>query len=155
MLVAEFLPQAEVTLLDLNDYEMPIYSIDRENEGGIPEAAHRFRDAIRSADALLMSFAEHNGTYTAAYKNIFDWASRIEGKVFAGKPMMTMAASPGGRGGAGVLEVINKGAPHFGGEVKASLSVGRFSEHFDQEMGVLADATLSQSLRTALAALVK
>jgi NAD(P)H-dependent FMN reductase len=60
-------------VLDLNDYEMPIYSIDRETEDGIPEEAQRFYDELGAVDAILISFAEHNGAYTAAYKNIFDW----------------------------------------------------------------------------------
>ena len=71
---------ADVTVetIDLNDYEMPIYSIDRQNEDGIPQAAHDFFDKIGQADAVLISFAEHNGFYTAAYKNLFDWTSRID-----------------------------------------------------------------------------
>ncbi len=77
-LQAEFLPDAEVEILDLNDYEMPLYSIDRERECGIPAHAQRFFEQIGQADALVISYAEHNGTYTAAFKNLFDWTSRIQ-----------------------------------------------------------------------------
>ncbi len=48
-----------VETIDLNDYEMPIYSIDRQNDGGIPQLAHDFFDKIGEADAVLISFAEH------------------------------------------------------------------------------------------------
>jgi chromate reductase len=72
----EHLPDAVVEIIDLNDYEMPIYSIDREREGDIPLPA-RFYEQLGAADALLISYAEHNGFYTAAFKNIFDWSSRI------------------------------------------------------------------------------
>ena len=58
-------------LLDLNDYEMPIYSADREAESGIPELAHRFKALILDTDGILISFAEHNSNFSAAYKNIF------------------------------------------------------------------------------------
>ena len=84
-LLSEFLPNASIELLDLNDYEMPIYSIDREREFGIPAKAGEFFSKIGAADALLVSFAEHNGFVTAAWKNAFDWMSRIENQGLAGK----------------------------------------------------------------------
>ena len=77
-----------VEILDLNDYEMPIYSVDKEKENGIPQLAHDFYSKLGSADLIIISFAEHNGAYFAAFKNIFDWASRINGKTFQEKPML-------------------------------------------------------------------
>ena len=82
--------KAEVILLDLNDFEMPIYSIDKEKENGIPDLAKEFKQYIKDCDGIIISFAEHNGAYTAAFKNIFDWISRIEKvipKILAGKGM--------------------------------------------------------------------
>ncbi len=152
-LKADYFPGAEVEVLDLNDYEMPIYSVDREIEGGIPEAAHRFFEKITNSDALLISFAEHNGHYTAAYKNIFDWASRIDMKVYQDKPMVVMAASVGPGGAATVLKAANDSAPFFGANIKGSVSVGPFGEKFDAEKGVLTDATLAMTLRESLKAL--
>ncbi|PCI64867.1 MAG: NADPH-dependent FMN reductase, partial [Gammaproteobacteria bacterium] len=67
---AHQIENAQVTLLDLNDFEMPIYSIDRENETGIPDLAHQFKKHLAEADGIIISFAEHNGAYTAAFKNI-------------------------------------------------------------------------------------
>jgi NAD(P)H-dependent FMN reductase len=32
-----------VTILDLNNYDLPLYGIDLENEKGIPEDAHKFK----------------------------------------------------------------------------------------------------------------
>ena len=58
---------------------------------GIPELAHDFFDKIGAADAVLISFAEHNGFYTAAYKNIFDWASRIDMRVYQDKPAVLLS----------------------------------------------------------------
>ncbi|WP_275041411.1 NAD(P)H-dependent oxidoreductase [Pseudoalteromonas piscicida] len=43
--------------------------------------AHNFYQAIGDADVIVVSFAEHNGTYSATYKNEFDWRSRIDKKV--------------------------------------------------------------------------
>ncbi|MAI82724.1 MAG: NADPH-dependent FMN reductase, partial [Flavobacteriales bacterium] len=42
--VANCIPSAEINVIDLNDYEMPIYSIDKEEENGIPELAYRFKE---------------------------------------------------------------------------------------------------------------
>lgn len=144
---------AQIEILDLNDFEMPIYSIDREKSDGIPEAAQTFFAKIGTADALLISYAEHNGNYTAAYKNIFDWASRIEMKVFQNKPVVIMSASMGPGGGASVLKTANDSAPFFGANILGSLSVGPFMEKFDTETSSLKDPALAETLHQSLAAL--
>lgn len=107
-------PEAEVAFVDLNDFNLPIYSIDRERASGIPQAARSFFDLIGAAEAVLVSFAEHNGTVTSAWKNLFDWMSRIDRQVWQGKPVVFLAASPGPRAGAGVLGHQAQLAPFFG-----------------------------------------
>jgi len=151
---SEFVDDAIIEILDLNDYEMPIYSIDRENANGIPAVAHQFFEKITACDALLISYAEHNGNYPAAYKNIFDWASRIEGKVFQGKPIVAMSASVGPGGGGSVLKLAIESAPFFGAEIKAHFSVGPFDAKFDKDKGELSDAEAATELRRGLALLV-
>jgi len=74
---------------------MPLYSEDREKKLGQPDAAKRFFNKIGTADALLISYTEHNGSFTAAYKNLFDWTSRIDPKVYQGKSMVLLSTSPG------------------------------------------------------------
>jgi len=139
-------PSASIEMLDLNDFEMPIYSIDREKADGIPELAQVFLDKINSADALIISFAEHNGSYSAAYKNIFDWASRIEPKVFQHKPLIALSTSPGKGGAKNVLSAAVQSAPHFNAQVKASLSVPSFYDNFDANKEMLTSDELSQAL---------
>lgn len=130
ILIAQ-LQGTEIEFLDLNDYEMPIYSVDREKEGGIPDLAHQFFAKIGAADGLMVSYAEHNGLYAAAFKNVFDWASRIDMRVFQDKPKLAMAASVGKNGGANVLKTAIGSAPFFGADIKASFSLARFNETFD------------------------
>ena len=144
---------AEVNLLDLNDFEMPIYSSDREQESGIPQLAHDFAAHITDADVIFIAYAEHNGSYTAAFKNVFDWVSRIDQKVYQGKPMLLLASSPGPGGAASVLSAATQSAPYFAGEVKASLSIASFYDNFDMEQGLLTDAALNDKLLTALTTL--
>jgi NAD(P)H-dependent FMN reductase len=142
-----------VETIDLVDYEMPIYSIDRQQEAGIPPAAVDFYDRIGRSDALLISFAEHNGHYTAAYKNLFDWASRISRQVYQGKPTVMLSTSPGARGGRSVLETAVRSAPSFGNEVRASLAIPSFHDNFDAATATLTDPELDTELRSALATL--
>ncbi len=144
----------EVEILDLNDYELPLFSVDKEAELGQPALAKAFLQKIGEADALIISFAEHNGSYSAAYKNLFDWCSRINGKVFQGKPMLLLATSPGARGGASVLAAATTSAPFFAGVVKASLSIPSFNSNFDAATGVLTNAELQQQLQAAVNSLV-
>lgn len=145
--------EAEVEILDLNDFEMPIFSVDKEREGGVHELARAFFDKITSADALIISFAEHNGSYTAAYKNIFDWASRIDQKVFQGKPSVYLSTSPGGRGGASVLAAATNSAPFYGAELIGDLSIPRFHDAFDKESGALIAGEAAEQLGELLSKL--
>ncbi|MEN8681446.1 MAG: NAD(P)H-dependent oxidoreductase [Akkermansiaceae bacterium] len=68
---------AKAIALDLNDFEMPIYSEDKEEASGIPQEAKDFLAAIQAADGIVLSLAEHNGSYSAAFKNVLDWTSRV------------------------------------------------------------------------------
>ncbi|MEM9105245.1 MAG: NAD(P)H-dependent oxidoreductase [Pseudomonadota bacterium] len=151
---SELVPSAEIELLDLNHYEMPIYSIDRQNDGGIPDAAHRFFDKIGAADAMIISYAEHNGFYTAAFKNLFDWASRIDMRVFQDKPMIIMATSIGPNGGANVLKAAETSAPFFGADIRGTYSLPKFNESFDQSAMFPVDPERQAELRRTLSALV-
>lgn len=150
---AATLINSEVELIDLNDYEMPLYSVDREKEGGIPEQAHQFYDKIGQADAILISFAEHNGNVTAAYKNLFDWTSRINAKVYQGKPAVLLSTSPGGRGASSSLGIAKSLAPYGGLDVKAALSVASFYNNFDLENGRITNSEIQAQLEAVLAAL--
>jgi chromate reductase, NAD(P)H dehydrogenase (quinone) len=143
---ASLVDGAEVEVLDLNDYELPLFSEDREKELGHPELAKAFLTKIATSDALMISFAEHNGSYSVAYKNLFDWSSRVGKKVFQDKPMVLLSTSPGPRGGASVLAAATGSMPFFGGEVKASLAIPSFHENFDVERGALRNEELNARL---------
>lgn len=146
---ASLFNDATVEALDLNDYEMPIYSMEREQTTGIPAPAQEFFEKIGKADALVISLAEHNGSYSTAFKNIFDWMSRINGKVFQDKPMLLLSTSPGPRGGITVLNAALERWPYMGGNIKASLSFPEFFKNFDAATGVT-DETLKAKLTAAV-----
>ena len=148
---ANQLNNATVNALDLNDYEMPIYSIDREQANGIPQLAKDFKAALNAADGIIISFAEHNGAYSAAFKNIFDWISRIEKDVWHNKPMLLLSTSPGGRGGQTALEIAVNKFKFMNSNTIASFSLPSFGQNFDANAGITDNAlaaTFKEQLTT-------
>ncbi|MGI9652949.1 NADPH-dependent FMN reductase [Chryseobacterium sp. RLHN22] len=126
----------EINLIDLNDYDMPVFSVDREKKG-FPNEAHQFLKVIEECDVIICSLAEHNRSYSAAFKNVFDWASRINVKVFQNKPMLLMSTSPGGYGGGNVMNTAKTFFPQFGADIKETFSLPKFYENFDTESGII------------------
>tara|TARA_B100000927_G_scaffold66047_1_gene52097 strand:- start:5164 stop:5697 length:534 start_codon:yes stop_codon:yes gene_type:complete len=134
--VASCIPNADVNILDLNDYEMPIYSIDRENADGIPDLAHRFKQQFKNSDAVVISFAEHNASYTSAFKNIFDWISRIDKNVWHNKPMFLLATSTGANGAVIVLEAAFSRISRQNTNHISTFSLPNFNENFNDNLGI-------------------
>jgi len=141
---ANLVEGADVTVLDLNDFDMPIFSEDTEKSAGVPSQAQAFIDAIAQTDVIVASFAEHNGSYSAAYKNVFDWASRIEKAVYQDKPMLLLSTSPGPGGAGSVLAQTVNSMPFFKGNVVGSLSVPNFYNVMKD--GEVVDMSVKRSL---------
>ncbi len=146
---------AEVSVLDLNDFEMPIYSEDREKVSGIPDEALRFYQTLGEADAIVVSFAEYNGSYTSAYKNLFDWTSRVNMKVFQSKPVLMLATSPGQGGAKSVLDAAQVSAPYFDAKVIGAHSLPNFYDHFDSETNTISHQGFVDSIRQSISVLEK
>lgn len=127
---SSLIKDVQVTILDLNDFELPIFSKDLEAKKGIPENAKKFHQHIKESDGLVISLAENNGAYSAVFKNLFDWMSRWEAKLFMGKPMLLMATSTGNRGGASVLEMALSRFPRHNAQIAAEFSLPKFGENF-------------------------
>lgn len=147
---ARLVDGATVEILNIDDYEMPIFSDEREQSLGQPPQASAFLQKIADADALVVSFAEHNGSYTAAYKNLFDWASRIDGKVFQNKPVVYLSTSPGPGGAASVLAAAVNSAPYFGADFIASLSVPSFHDNYDLQTDRISNPALQDELERVM-----
>ncbi len=142
---------ASVEVLDLNDFALPLFSVDLEKEIGQPKLANDFLDKIASADFLVVSLAENNGNYSVAFKNLFDWSSRQAKEVFQQKPMLLMATSPGGRGGATVLEIAKNAFPRFGADIKATFSLPSFNDNFDIENLKISNSEFDSQLKELVA----
>jgi len=109
---------AEVTLINLADYDMPLYRHEIE-AAGFPETVLAFKALLRSHDGLLIASPEYNGSYTPLLKNALDWASRSEAgeatyAVFKEKVAGVMAASPNSLGGIRSLAALRPLLEHLG-----------------------------------------
>ena len=144
---ASLFKNPEMEVLDLNDFQMPLFSVDIEMEIGQHPLAKAFLAKISSADILVVSLAENNGNYSVAFKNVFDWCSRIGAKVFQDKPMLLLATSPGARGGASVLEIAKNALPRYGAAIKATFSLPNFNDNFDVEKGRISNEELDKQLK--------
>ncbi|MBA5246173.1 NAD(P)H-dependent oxidoreductase [Marnyiella aurantia] len=143
--VTTFFTGDDVEILDLNDFEMPIYKHERELESGIPQLAKDFAAKIDGSELIIMSLAEHNSAYSAAFKNIFDWISRIrDRKHFGDKPIFLMGTAPGNGGGKNVIEVFMKRAPFSGANVIETFSLPNFRDRFEEGKGITDEQKLDE-----------
>jgi NAD(P)H-dependent FMN reductase len=76
--------------------------------------------------------------------------SRIDMKVYQGKPTVLLATSPGPGGASTVLSAAKTSAPYFGMDVKANLSVGRFYDEFDMEKAEFNNGEIKDKLLTVV-----
>jgi chromate reductase len=95
---------ADVTVIDLRDFPMPIYDGDLEQKDGLPSNAVKLKDIMLAHQGFLISSPEYNSSISAVFKNTIDWASRqSEGETplacFKNKVAGIMSASPGMLGG--------------------------------------------------------
>lgn len=146
--VANKIEDATVTVADLNELELPLYSTQLEAEIGIPENAVKFRTFIEESDGIVLSLAEYNGMITSAFKNLWDWASRVDMKIWKEKPMLLLSTSPGGRGGIGALELTKNILPYFEGNVIAEFSLPTFYDNFKD--GAIVNEELASGLATKI-----
>lgn len=142
--IANKIENVEVKILDWNEIELPLYSPDLEAENGMPENAAKFNQLIQDTDAIVLSLAEHNGLHTAAFKNLWDWTSRITMKFWSEKPIFLAATSPGQRGGTGVLRITKEIFPFFGGNIITDFSLPSFNNNFQE--GKIIDEKLENEL---------
>ncbi len=88
---------AEVTELDLREFNLPIYDKDIQDQG-MPESVQRLKKAIEATDVLMIASPEYNYSVSGALKNAIDWASRGEKNSLGGKVAIIFGASTGGFG---------------------------------------------------------
>jgi len=103
---------AQVTLVDLRDFPLPIFDQDDEDANGLPENARKLKRLFIDHHGFLIASPEYNSGISGALKNAIDWVSRTETDdepsliAFRGKTAALMSASPGALGGLrGLVQV--------------------------------------------------
>jgi NAD(P)H-dependent FMN reductase len=128
---ASQLSDVQTTLLDLNNFELPVYSPHLEKTSGVPMNAVRFSQFIEESGGIIISLAEYNGLYTSAFKNLWDWMSRIATpKIWHDKPMFLIGTSPSTRPGSYVMKVSEYLFPLFGANIISSYHLPSFNHFF-------------------------
>lgn len=150
-IVGQFVEGAEVEIISLREYSVPIYCLDDEESVGYPASMLALHDKLQEADGYIVASPEHNGSMPAVFKNAIDWLSRIGRKVFNNKPTVFLSATPGGRAGASVLEHIERIMPHQGAQLVGVYGVGRWGKKVVE--GQLIDADDVAALRALVAQL--
>ncbi len=146
---------ATVTLLDLNEFVLPLYNGDLEDAQGQPEAAQRLVALIAAHDALLIASPEYNSQVTPLLKNTLDWCSRAENDPFPGKVGAVISASPGPYGALRSAAMAHQLLDRLGVlVVPATCNVSKAGEAFD-EAGQLKSERNLQQIRKVAQALVE
>lgn len=144
-----------VTLIDLNDYVLPLYHGDLEDAEGMPANATKLVELVTQHTGLLIASPEYNSFITPLLKNTIDWCSRADENPFTGKVAAVVSASPGAFGGVRSLLLARTLLLHLGCHiVPAQCSLPRAHEAFD-ENGHLKDARTAKSVQTLAGDLVK
>jgi len=125
----------EVEVLDLRDYESPMFSLDLEAAEGQPEILKELEAKISENSILLIAVPEYNGFMPSFFKNTIDWLSRINRAFLKGKKIVLLSTSPGVYGGKQSLNHTATLLPRFGGEVIATFSLSSFYEAVNLDNG--------------------
>jgi chromate reductase, NAD(P)H dehydrogenase (quinone) len=143
---------AQVTLIRLRDFPLPLFDEDLEAAKGMPEPAAKLKALFAEHDGLLIASPEYNSGITAALKNAIDWVSRATTpdeaplSVLRGKTAAILAASPGGYGGIRSLTQFRPFLENIGITVlEEQVTVAKAHEAMDGD-GELKDAALQASV---------
>jgi NAD(P)H-dependent FMN reductase len=161
-IVADKLQQAgaPVTVVDLGDFDVPLYNGDLEAEHGIPADAEKFYQLMKQHDGFLIACPEYNRSITPLLKNTIDWASRPRQgdrplEAFDGKVAGLCSASAGRLGGLRGLYHVAEILQSIGTNVlPKQVAIGGFPQAFD-EAGNLTDKMASSMMDALCQALVK
>lgn len=144
---------AEVTLLDLRDYPMPLYDGDLEAAEGVPAPAQELKRLFKAHQGLVLACPEYNSSITGVLKNTIDWVSRrVDGETtgleaYKGKVVGLLSASPGALGGLRGLVTVRSILSNIGCLVLPDqVAVGKADAAFD-EQGHLVDEKVRKRVR--------
>lgn len=144
---------AEVTVIDLRDFPMPILNMDDVDANGFDDNAARFQDILNEHNGILIASPEYNGSIPGGLKNAIDWVSRQSDKykmneVFRGKVAAMITASPGSFGGIRCLNHLRGVFSILGVNVLPSeIAVGFVGQKFEGDSLEMTDDKMKVILK--------
>lgn len=144
----------DVTLIDLNDYALPLYHGDLEDAQGLPPAAAKLIDLVNAHGGLLIASPEYNSFMTPLLKNTIDWISRADENPFTGKVAAVVSASPGALGGARSMMHVRHLLLHLGCHVAPAQCLLPHAEKAFDAAGRLTEARPLRSVEAVAKQLV-
>ncbi|HZZ93308.1 MAG TPA: NAD(P)H-dependent oxidoreductase [Usitatibacter sp.] len=136
---------ANVELVEVAIGELPLYNQDLETDAP-PAPWKRFRDEMRTCQAVLFVTPEYNRSIPGALKNAIDVGSRPYGQsVWSGKPAAIISVSPGALGAFGAnqdlrhcfvfldMPVLQQPEAYIGGAAKLFDEQGRMANDDTRE----------------------
>jgi NAD(P)H-dependent FMN reductase len=146
---------ADVTLVDLNEYTLPLYHGDLEDAEGLPANAKKLIELIAKHDGLLIASPEYNSMISPLLKNTIDWCTRDDENPFAGKVAAVLSASPGAFGGIRSLQLAQQLLLKLGCHVVPLQTTLPHADKAFDASGNLTDSRGSKSVQSLAAALIK
>ena len=152
---------AEVTLINLADYPMPLFNQDLEADEGPNEHVKAFKQLLIEHDGMLIASPEYNSAFTPLLKNAIDWASRAHSAdepplaAFRGKTAGLMSTAPGAIGGMRGLVFLRMLLGNIGVHILPQQHcIGFFSKAFNAE-GELVEERDLEAIRSLTQNLVQ
>ncbi|CAM2800095.1 NADPH-dependent FMN reductase [Rariglobus hedericola] len=145
----------EVTLIDLNDYVLPLYHGDLEEAEGLPSNAVKLIELINSHPGLLIASPEYNSMITPLLKNTLDWCSRADEDPFPGKVAAVVSASPGPFGGVRSQKLAQQLLLQLGCHVVPVQAILPHANKAFEADGNLIDTRAFKAVQTLAGALVE
>lgn len=150
---------ADVTVVDLKDFPMPLYDGDFQKNQGLPDTTRKLKQMMIDSDGFLIATPEYNGSISGVLKNTIDWVSRTEGSegslaAFTGKTAVVMGASDGRLGAVRSVTHLAYILWKVGTLVLPDYLALPFADEAFDDKGRLKDASSqakAESLGTALA----
>ena len=143
---------ADVTIIDLRDFPMPLFDEDLETKEGLPSSTRKLKELMLSHHGFLISSPEYNSSISGVLKNTIDWTSRKDG----GKPIQScyeekvagiMSASPGRLGGLRGLVHVRAILENMGVLViPTQVAISKADEAFNVD-GTMKDEKQEQKVR--------
>lgn len=121
----------EVDFIDIQNWNIPLYSEDIQNNEGFPDLINSLAEKITQANKVIITVNEHNSNVSAFMKNILDWLSRHSKKIFSEKEILVLSTSNGQRGGLSANEFTVSFCSRNGSEDVQGFTFPAFSENFD------------------------